>query len=94
LIPVHRGGTAGLVIANRLSENSSITVAVLEAGTDGSAVEDSILNPAQAYLAGIANLDSDYDWHYQTTNQSELNNRQIYWPRGKVLGGSSAVNGL
>ncbi|CEQ42600.1 SPOSA6832_04432 [Sporobolomyces salmonicolor] len=88
------GGTAGLVIANRLSENSSITVAVIEAGTDGSAVEDSILAPAQAYFSGIANIDSPYDWQYDTVNQSELNNREIYWPRGKLLGGSSAVNGL
>ncbi|GAA5906271.1 GMC family oxidoreductase [Sporobolomyces salmoneus] len=88
------GGTAGLVIANRLSANSSVTVAVLEAGLDGSAVSDSILAPANAYLAGIANLDSDYDWHYQTTPQAGLNDREIYWPRGKVLAGSSAVNGL
>ncbi|GAA5873248.1 hypothetical protein JCM1840_000006 [Sporobolomyces johnsonii] len=88
------GGTAGLVIANRLSENSSITVAVIEAGTDGSAVEDSILAPAQAYFSGIANMDSPYDWQYETVSQSELDNREIYWPRGKVLGGSSAVNGL
>ncbi|GAA5959711.1 hypothetical protein JCM21900_001400 [Sporobolomyces salmonicolor] len=88
------GGTAGLVIANRLSENSSITVAVIEAGTNGSAVEDSILAPAQAYFSGIANINSPYDWQYDTVNQSELNNREIYWPRGKLLGGSSAVNGL
>ncbi|GAA6062424.1 hypothetical protein JCM10212_006059 [Sporobolomyces blumeae] len=88
------GGTAGLVIANRLTENSSVTVAVIEAGTDGSAVEDKILAPAQAYFAGIANADSDYDWKYNTVAQAELDNREIYWPRGKVLGGSSAVNGL
>ncbi|GAA5936260.1 uncharacterized protein JCM15063_002761 [Sporobolomyces koalae] len=88
------GGTAGLVIANRLTENASVTVAVIEAGNDGSAVQDSILSPAQAYLAGIANLNSEYDWHYQTTNQTNLNGREIFWPRGKVLGGSSAVNGL
>lgn len=67
---------------------------MIEAGTDGSEVQDSILAPAQAYLAGIANLNSDYDWHYQTTPQSNLNDREIFWPRGKVLGGSSAVNGL
>ncbi|GAA5982892.1 hypothetical protein JCM5350_001544 [Sporobolomyces pararoseus] len=90
------GGTAGLVIANRLSANSSVTVAVIEAGTQptDTTTQDALLAPAQAYLAGIANMDSDYDWHYQTTAQSNLNNRQVYWPRGKVPGGSSAVNGL
>ncbi|GAA5847460.1 hypothetical protein JCM5353_005428 [Sporobolomyces roseus] len=88
------GGTAGLVIANRLTANSSITVAVIEAGSDGSAVESTILNPAQAYLAGIANKDSLYDWQYDTTAQPNLNGREIYWPRGKVVGGSSATNGL
>ena len=38
-------------------------------------------------------MTSDYDWHYNTAQQSELN-KTVYWPRGRVLGGSSAVNGL
>ncbi|GAA5974228.1 hypothetical protein JCM11641_003339 [Rhodosporidiobolus odoratus] len=88
------GGTAGLVIASRLTENSSVTVAVIEAGTDGSEVEDKLLAPAMAYTAGLANVDSDYDWKYNTEPQPNLGDRAIYWPRGKVLGGSSAVNGL
>ncbi|GAA5862628.1 hypothetical protein JCM3774_001083 [Rhodotorula dairenensis] len=88
------GGTAGLVMASRLSENSTVTVAVIEAGTTGEEVEDKILPPAIAYFGGIANADSPYDWQYDTVAQSELDNRNIFWPRGKVLGGSSAVNGL
>ncbi|GAA5855847.1 hypothetical protein JCM8547_000383 [Rhodosporidiobolus lusitaniae] len=88
------GGTAGLVIATRLSENSSVSVAVIEAGSDGSAVEDKVLAPAMAYFGGIANVDSEYDWQYTTEPQSTLNDRSIFWPRGKILGGSSAVNGL
>ncbi|KAL8277589.1 hypothetical protein RQP46_010021 [Phenoliferia psychrophenolica] len=88
------GGTSGLVLAARLTENSTATVAVIEAGNDGAAVIDKILAPAQAYFAGIATLTSEYDWHYETTNQSGLNEREIFWPRGKVLGGSSAVNGV
>ncbi|GAA5924466.1 hypothetical protein JCM10213_004584 [Rhodosporidiobolus nylandii] len=88
------GGTAGLVAASRLTENSSVTVAVIEAGTDGSDVEDKVLAPAMAYFGGIANADSPYDWQYSTEAQSNLNNREIFWPRGKILGGSSAVNGL
>ncbi|GAA6037291.1 hypothetical protein JCM8097_008666 [Rhodosporidiobolus ruineniae] len=88
------GGTAGLVIATRLSENSSVSVAVIEAGTDGSEVEDKVLAPAMAYFGGIANDGSAYDWSLNTEAQSNLNGRSIYWPRGKILGGSSAVNGL
>ncbi|POY72705.1 hypothetical protein BMF94_4535 [Rhodotorula taiwanensis] len=88
------GGTAGLVMASRLSENSSVTVAVIEAGSTGDEVADKILAPAMAYFGGLANPTSPYDWGYQTTNQSELDARQIFWPRGRVLGGSSAVNGL
>lgn len=42
---------------------------------------------------GIAGPTSDYDWHYYTSNQTGLGNRPVFWPRGKVLGGSSAVNG-
>lgn len=38
-------------------------------------------------------MTSDYDWHYNTIDQPELN-KTVYWPRGKVVGGSSAVNGL
>jgi choline dehydrogenase len=80
-------------MASRLSENSSVTVAVIEAGTTGDEVEDKILPPAIAYFGGIANQDSTYDWQYSTTGQAQLDNRSIFWPRGKVLGGSSAVNG-
>ncbi|GAA6053831.1 hypothetical protein JCM3770_004740 [Rhodotorula araucariae] len=88
------GGTAGLVIASRLSENSSLTVAVIEAGTDGADVQDEVLAPAMAYFGGIANADSPYDWQYSTEPQAGLNGRSVFWPRGKILGGSSAVNGL
>ncbi|KAK4705020.1 hypothetical protein P7C70_g1189, partial [Phenoliferia sp. Uapishka_3] len=88
------GGTAGLVLAARLSENSSATVAVVEAGGDGSDVLTKILAPAEAYFSGIATKTSPEDWHFDTTVQSELNDREIYWPRGKLLGGSSAVNGV
>ncbi|GAA5921451.1 hypothetical protein JCM3775_003055 [Rhodotorula graminis] len=88
------GGTAGLALASRLSENSSLSIAVIEAGTDGSAVEDEVLAPAMAYFGGIANADSAYDWQYSTEAQANLDGREVFWPRGKILGGSSAVNGL
>ncbi|GAA5907387.1 hypothetical protein JCM6882_002823 [Rhodosporidiobolus microsporus] len=75
------GGTAGLVIASRLTENSSVTVAVIEAGTTGAEVEDKLLAPAMAYFGGVANQDSEYDWQYTTEAQSNLNGRSIFWPR-------------
>lgn len=42
---------------------------------------------------GIAGPTSEYDWQYYTSNQTGLGDRPVFWPRGKVLGGSSAVNG-
>ncbi|KAL4246796.1 GMC oxidoreductase family protein [Abortiporus biennis] len=86
------GGTAGLVLAARLSEDSNHTVLVLEAGDTGDAVKSSIDNPANAYYQSL--LGSSYDWHYTTVPQTHAANRAIAWARGKVLGGSSAVNGM
>ncbi|TRM70218.1 GMC oxidoreductase [Schizophyllum amplum] len=86
------GGLAGLVIASRLSEDSNTTVLVLEAGGTGDDVADRINTPAYTYSNGL--VKSDYDWAYTTTAQSGINNHAASWPRGKVLGGSSAINGL
>ncbi|THU97989.1 hypothetical protein K435DRAFT_796077 [Dendrothele bispora CBS 962.96] len=86
------GGLAGLTIASRLSENSSTSVLVLEAGQTGDAVASQINEPANTYYDSL--LGSEYDWAYKTSSQSGMNGRQLDWPRGKVLGGSSAVNGM
>ncbi|OSD01865.1 GMC oxidoreductase [Trametes coccinea BRFM310] len=86
------GGTAGLAIASRLSEDSNTTVLVLEAGDTGDAVADSINVPVNAYYAGLPG--SSYDWKYTTAKQPNAGNRALPWPRGKLLGGSSAMNGL
>ncbi|KAK9893997.1 GMC oxidoreductase [Cystobasidium minutum MCA 4210] len=88
------GGTAGLAVAARLAEDSQTTVAVIEGGGTGDEVMERILAPASAYYIGIAGPTSDYDWHFYTSNQTGLGNRPVFWPRGKVLGGSSAVNGV
>ncbi|GAA5993399.1 hypothetical protein JCM11641_001167 [Rhodosporidiobolus odoratus] len=84
------GGNAGLGVASRLaSSNSSLNVLVLEAG--GSAAG----NPGVDVpgLAGSTFL-SDIDWAFFTTPQEDAGGRSVYWPRGKVLGGSSALNFL
>ncbi|KAI0751915.1 GMC oxidoreductase [Daedaleopsis nitida] len=86
------GGTAGLALAARLSEDSNTTVLVLEAGDTGDAVADRINTPAKAYYDGLPG--TAYDWAYTTVEQPGAGNRALPWPRGKVLGGSSAMNGM
>ncbi|CAE6479270.1 unnamed protein product [Rhizoctonia solani] len=86
------GGTAGLAMAARLTEYSNITVAVIEAGGDGSAHADNINIPGYSYLHGLTGTDAD--WSYSITNQTNAGNRATKWPRGKVLGGSGSTNGM
>jgi choline dehydrogenase len=82
-------GSAGAVMAARLSENADVRVILLEAGgTDNSLL---IRMPAAVGML----LDSGrHNWNYSTTPQENLANRPILMPRGKVLGGSSSVNGM
>ena len=104
------GGTAGLVLASRLSEDANTTVLVLEAGDTGDAVANSISMlhflsaiclypskcpsdiPGNAYYQSLWN--SAYNWNFSTVSQPSAGNRVLSWPRGKVLGGSSAINGM
>ncbi|KAJ5290902.1 glucose-methanol-choline (gmc) oxidoreductase [Penicillium angulare] len=83
------GGTAGLVVAARLSENPDVHVVVLESGPD--ATEDPrVQNPALWHgLSG-----SELDWKVQVTPQPGWDNRDITHVSGKAIGGSSSVNGL
>ncbi|RDW59103.1 alcohol oxidase-3 [Coleophoma crateriformis] len=82
------GGTAGLAVAARLTEDPNVSVAVLEAG------ENRLNDPKIDVPAMFTTLynDSKYDWNFKTVPQSALHNRTIDQPRGKVLGGSSAIN--
>ncbi|CAE6496195.1 unnamed protein product [Rhizoctonia solani] len=86
------GGTAGLAMAARLSEYSNMTVAVIEAGGDGSAHADNINVPGYSYLHGLTGTDAD--WSYTINAQPNAGNRATKWPRGKVLGGSGSINGM
>ncbi|KAJ1022660.1 hypothetical protein NDA18_005001 [Ustilago nuda] len=91
------GGTAGLALAGRLSEDPDVTVAVIEAGHSGYNSDSELLVSSNAYFK--SSVGSDLDWQHETALQSKLqdesgNARTASWPRGKVLGGSSAINGL
>ncbi|HEY7488171.1 MAG TPA: GMC family oxidoreductase N-terminal domain-containing protein [Streptosporangiaceae bacterium] len=79
-------GSAGCVLANRLSEDQGVRVALLEAGGPDSKME--IRMP----VAFAKLFKSEVDWNFTTAKQAELENRELYWPRGKVLGGSSSLN--
>ncbi len=82
-------GSAGCTLAYRLGADKTARILVLEAG-----------KPDNNFLlkmpAGFANLGekSPYNWHYETEPQINCNNRRMYWPRGKTLGGSSSINAM
>lgn len=82
-------GSAGCVLANRLSEDPSTTVLLLEAGPADN-------NFWIKIPAGMTKLfhPSAMNWGYFTEPEPHLNDRKIYWPRGKTLGGSSSINGM
>ncbi len=83
------GGSAGCVLAARLSENPAINVALLEAGP----ADSNVLIHCPAGLAVLAKF-SMAGWAINTVPQPGLNGRQGYQPRGKVLGGSSSINAM
>lgn len=82
-------GSAGCTLANRLSEGGKYSVCLLEAG------------PADRYPwihipigYGKTMFHKVYNWGFETEPDPNLNDRKVYWPRGRVLGGSSSINGL
>ncbi|MBW6523937.1 choline dehydrogenase [Sphingomonas sp. RHCKR47] len=84
------GGSAGCTLAARLSEDPAASVCLLEAG--GENKELLVRMPA-----GVGNLIKDkgkHNWGFWTEPEPHLNNRRLWWPRGRGLGGSSAINGM
>lgn len=85
------GGSAGSVLANRLSADPSNNVLVLEAGRPDYTLDFRIHMPAA--LSYLLN-GTFYNWAYNSDQEPNMKNRQIAQPRGKVLGGSSSINGM
>jgi choline dehydrogenase len=85
------GGSAGCALANRLSADPSNKVLVLEAGRPDSWWDIFIHMPA-GLSTPIGN--KYYDWQYRSEPEPYMNNRRVYHARGKVLGGSSSINGM
>ncbi|WP_341924665.1 GMC family oxidoreductase N-terminal domain-containing protein [Nocardioides psychrotolerans] len=81
-------GSAGAVLAARLTEDPGTTVLLLEAG--GEADADEVMIPA----AFPTMFKTKWDWNYSTTEQKQLHGRRAYWPRMKALGGCSSMNAM
>ncbi len=85
------GGSAGCALANRLSADPANTVLVLEAGRPDYRWDVFIHMPAALAFPIGSSL---YDWKYESEPEPHMNGRRIYHARGKVLGGSSSINGM
>ena len=83
------GGTAGCLLANRLSADPDVSVLLIEAGGSDRRFW---INVPVGYLYNMGN--PAVDWCYRTESDPGLNGRSLAYPRGKVLGGCSSINGM
>ena len=85
------GGSAGSVLASRLSEDPNVTICLLEAGGQGDSIFIRAPAGAVVMLPGYGKINN---WAFNTVSQPGLNDRKGYQPRGRSLGGSSAINAM
>jgi len=85
------GGSAGCLLANRLSADANVTVCLIEAGGDGTAHIVNNCNPINMLFLMNSRK---YNWCFYAEGNSTTGKRRFYWPRGKTLGGSSSVNAM
>ncbi len=82
-------GSAGCVLANRLTEDGDARALVLEAGPQDHSI---FIHMPSAFAYPLAG--TKYNWHYETEPEPFMNNRRMHCPRGRVVGGSSSINGM
>ncbi len=83
-------GSAGCVLANRLSADPAVRVCLIEAGSK----DNSLLVRMPAGVGNLIKEPNTYNWGFYTEPQRHMDGRKLYWPRGKGWGGSSSINGM